>query len=156
VIVIALCDQIASGVFKPMFHRFRPTHHPDFKDWVDVVSGQRGGRYGFISSHAANTFGLSTFVSLLFRNRLLSFTLFLFALLTAYSRIYLGLQFVSDVVVGALVGILAGYAVYRIYRWKANPVTYARWKIHLLCSAYAGNVIILSVFSSLSCIVSQF
>ena len=54
VLTITLCDQFASHVCKPIFTRFRPTHHPDFMDQVKVVFGYRGGMYGFISSHAAD------------------------------------------------------------------------------------------------------
>ncbi|MDR0543030.1 MAG: phosphatase PAP2 family protein [Dysgonamonadaceae bacterium] len=160
VIVVALCDQIASGLFKPLFHRFRPTHHPDFRDLVDIVLDQRGGRYGFISSHAANAFGLATFAALLFRNRQLTITLLLFALITGYSRIYLGLHFVSDVLVGSFVGIVAGYAVYRMYHWKVGTITYPKWEIRLLCLTYAASVILLFIFSSFFrhyfCILSEF
>ena len=60
VLVVTLCDQFASHVCKPVFTRFRPTHHPDFMDQVKTVFGYRGGLYGFISSHAANAFGFAT------------------------------------------------------------------------------------------------
>jgi undecaprenyl-diphosphatase len=146
ILVIALCDQIASGIFKPLFHRLRPTHHPDFQDLVDIVFNQRGGKYGFISSHAANAFGLAVFTALLFKNRLSTLTMLLFALLTAYSRIYLGLHFISDVVAGALVGTLTGYAVYQIYRRKVKAVPCPQWKINLLCATYVGSIVILCLF----------
>ena len=70
VLTITLCDQFASHVCKPLFTRFRPTHHPDFMNEVKTVFGYRGGRYGFISSHAANAFGFAMFLALLFRNPL--------------------------------------------------------------------------------------
>ena len=53
-LVILLSDQLSSSFFKPVFHRYRPTHHPDFKDFVDIVKEYRGGQYGFISGHATN------------------------------------------------------------------------------------------------------
>ncbi|MDR3252161.1 MAG: phospholipid phosphatase, partial [Tannerella sp.] len=56
-LVVTLCDQFASSLCKPLFARFRPTHHPDVMNDVITVFGYRGGRYGFISSHAANAFG---------------------------------------------------------------------------------------------------
>jgi len=71
-LVITLADQIASGVCKPYFHRFRPTQDPDIMYIVDIVNGYRGGRFGFISSHAANTFALTVFLSLLFKNKSLT------------------------------------------------------------------------------------
>jgi undecaprenyl-diphosphatase len=114
-LLVLCCDQISSGFFKPVFHRFRPTHHPDFQDTVKTVLDYRGGLYGFISGHAANSFGFAVFVSLLFRNKMLTVTIFLFAILNAYSRIYLGVHFISDIVAGTLVGCLVGWLIYRLY-----------------------------------------
>lgn len=117
VLLIVLCDQFASTVCKPLFSRFRPTHHPDFMYQVKIVFGYRGGKYGFISSHAANAFGFATFMTLLFRHKLFLFTIFFWAALTAYSRIYLGVHFISDIIPGALAGLFFGYAVYQLYRY---------------------------------------
>lgn len=117
VLVITLCDQFASHVCKPMFTRFRPTHHPDFMEHVKTVFDYRGGRYGFISSHAANAFGFATFLSLLMRHKLVTITLLIWAILMAYSRIYLGVHFISDIIPGAIAGTVFGYLVYRIYSY---------------------------------------
>ena len=121
VLVITLCDQFASHVCKPIFTRFRPTHHPDFMDQVKTVFDYRGGRYGFISSHAANAFGFAIFMSLLFRYRLFTWTIFLWAALTAYTRVYLGVHFISDIVPGAIAGVFFGWLVYWLYV-KVRPV----------------------------------
>ncbi|WP_289227466.1 phosphatase PAP2 family protein [Parabacteroides goldsteinii] len=118
VLVITLCDQFASHVCKPIFTRFRPTHHPDFMDQVKTVFDYRGGRYGFISSHAV---GFATFMSLLFRYRLFTWTIFLWAALTAYTRVYLGVHFISDIVPGAIAGVFFGWLVYWLYV-KVRPV----------------------------------
>lgn len=115
VLVITLCDQFASHLCKPLFTRFRPTHHPDFMNEVQTVFGYRGGLYGFMSSHAANAFGFATFISFVFRERLFTGTIFLWAALTSYSRIYLGVHFLSDIIPGALMGIFFGYLVYQSY-----------------------------------------
>jgi undecaprenyl-diphosphatase len=158
-LVILLCDQITSGLFKPFFHRFRPTHHPDFQNQVDIVLGYRGGMYGFVSSHAANAFGLATFMALIFRNRLFTVMMLFFALLNGYSRIYLGVHFISDIVAGALTGIIIGYIVYKVYNLgrfyflKRNqgdlqqPV-YSDWEIRFLCSIYIATIAILLLFNS--------
>ncbi len=122
VLTITLCDQFASQVCKPLFMRFRPTHHPDFMEEVKTVFDYRGGRYGFISSHAANAFGFAMLMTLLFRNRILGFTLFLWAAINAYSRIYLGVHFLTDIIPGMLSGLLFGYGVYRGYVW-----VHSRW-----------------------------
>lgn len=110
-----LCDYVSGALIKPYFERFRPTHHPDFKEFVDIVNGYRGGRYGFISNHAANGFGIVTFTSLLFRYRYLTIAMIIWATTTAYSRIYLGVHFISDVVGGAVWGTIIGFLVYYIY-----------------------------------------
>ncbi len=116
-LTITLCDQFASGICKPLFLRFRPTHHPDFMNVVKTVFDYRGGEYGFISSHAANAFGFAMFMALLLRNKLLGVTLFVWATANAYSRIYLGVHFISDIIPGILSGLLFGYISYHIYMW---------------------------------------
>ena len=66
ILTITLCDQISSSFFKPFFERLRPARQPELTDLVNIVNGYRGGRYGFISSHAANAFGFTVFTSLVF------------------------------------------------------------------------------------------
>ena len=115
VLVIALCDQFTSSICKPYFMRFRPTHHPDFMEFVKTVNDYRGGKYGFMSGHAANAFGFAMFSLLLFRYRWYSISILLWATIMAYSRIYLGVHFISDIVPGIFVGMLFGYLVYNLY-----------------------------------------
>lgn len=117
-LVVTLCDQFASQICKPLFTRFRPTHHPEFMDQVQTVFDYTGGRYGFISSHAANAFGLATYMTLLFhyRSRLFTIAIFFWALMTAYTRIYLGVHFISDIIPGIIAGIVFGYLTYYLYK----------------------------------------
>lgn len=119
-LVILLCDQFASGFCKPLFHRFRPTHHPEFMDQVKIVFGYRGGRYGFISSHAANAFGYAMFIVLLFRNKFFSIVIFTWAVLQAYSRIYLGVHFITDIIPGIIVGLFFGWFVFWLFKILVN------------------------------------
>jgi undecaprenyl-diphosphatase len=120
VLLVTLCDQFSSHVCKPLFMRFRPTHHPDFMNEVKTVFDYRGGLYGFISGHATNSFGFAMLISLLFRYRPFTFAVFLWAFLNAYSRIYLGVHFISDIVAGALAGICIGLFVYAAYVTARN------------------------------------
>jgi len=115
VLLATTCDQFTSSFCKPFFARLRPTHDPFFMDKVHVVFGYRGGLYGFISSHAANSFGFAVFSSLLFRHKYFTLSVFLWAIIVSYSRIYLGVHFISDIVGGMLVGSLLGYVYYILY-----------------------------------------
>jgi undecaprenyl-diphosphatase len=146
-LVVLLCDQIASGFCKPFFHRFRPTHHPDFQEQVRTVFGYRGGKYGFISGHAANSFGFAVFIACLFKNKLFTGTILLFAFINAYSRIYLGVHFLSDVVAGGIVGALIGFSVYRLSAWSKRKLlkidtsgfketSYPDEAVYFLCIVY--------------------
>ncbi len=114
-ILIVLCDQISTEVFKHGIERFRPTHDPILKDFVKIVHNYRGGKYGFVSSHAANTMGLAVFSSLLFRNKLFSFFVFTWAIIIGYSRIYLGVHYPGDIIGGMILGAILGYAIYKLY-----------------------------------------
>ena len=122
ILVIILCDQFSSGFCKPFFARFRPTHHPDFMNDVITVFDYRGGKYGFISSHAANGFGFATVTSLIFRNKFYSICLFLWAATTAYSRIYLGVHFISDIIPGILTGLFFGWIGYKLFVFAHNKL----------------------------------
>lgn len=121
-LVITLCDQFASHFCKPFFARFRPTSHPDFMNEVDTVFGYRSGKYGFISSHAANAFGFATFTAMLFRNKFYTYTIMIWGIVTAYTRVYLGVHFISDVVCGAMAGFIFGFIVFKLYKRARKKV----------------------------------
>ena len=113
-LTILFADQLTSQFMKPFFERLRPSHDPSLDGLVHIVNGDRGGLYGFASGHAANTFGVATFlVSILPRYRWMPW-LFLWAGLMTYSRIYLGVHYPGDILVGALVGILVALLTLRI------------------------------------------
>lgn len=115
-LLIVLCDQVSASVIKPYFERLRPSHHPDFQQFVSILHNYRGGKYGFVSAHATNGFGIALFTSLLFRYKYYTIAIFLWALINSYSRIYLGVHFISDIIGGMLVGLLFGGVVYLLFK----------------------------------------
>lgn len=114
-LLITFTDQIASGVFKPLIHRFRPTHDPELSNLIHVVQGYKGGKYGFFSSHAANIFAFASFSMLLLRNTYYSIAIISWALLISYSRIYLGVHFPLDILTGIVFGFASGIGFYKIH-----------------------------------------
>lgn len=115
-VLILLADQISSGIIKPLVHRLRPSHTPAIEEILHYVNGYRGGPFGFVSSHAANTVAFAGFFSLVFGNRTFTVISILWALLVSYSRIYLGVHFPGDILGGLAVGVFAAFVTYFIYR----------------------------------------
>ncbi len=116
-LLITLADQISVKGFKEVFERFRPTHNPEIGDMVHTVRGYRGGTFGFVSSHAANTFAMALFTAKLFKNRYYAWFIFIWAAVVSYSRIYLGVHYPLDILGGALLGIGLGFLVFKLYMW---------------------------------------
>lgn len=106
-LLVLLCDQTASGLLKPLVGRLRPSNLDNSISYmVHVVDGYRGGRYGFPSSHSANSWGVAIFAMYLVRNRKLSIFLAFWAALVTYSRAYLGVHYPGDLLVGVLLASL--------------------------------------------------
>lgn len=117
ILAVLVADQVASTIFKPLVCRYRPTHDPSIMDIVDVVNGYRGGRYGFFSSHASNTFAAATYLTLLFRHRATGITLYCWAILNCWTRLYLGVHFAGDLLTGMLFGLAVGYTLHRLLKY---------------------------------------
>lgn len=126
-LMILVADRLCSGLVKPWVARWRPTQDPEIMYLVDMVEGYRGGRFGFFSGHACNTFCMATFLSFLFRHRAVTITLYFWSVTTTFTRLYLGVHYFGDVTVGLLVGILIGWAFYRLYQWLMKRVGTPRY-----------------------------
>jgi len=117
-LTILASDQI-SVLLKDAFQRLRPVHEPVIEHLVHNVL-RKGGMYGFVSSHAANSFAIFVFTMLLFKNRSYSFLLFFWAVLVSYSRIYSGVHYPLDILGGAFLGLILGFAIYKILMFVEN------------------------------------
>ena len=116
-LLITVSDQFASGFVKPLVLRYRPTHNEFISPMIHLVNGYTGGLYGFISSHAANVFALTTFLTIVLKEANLKWLwlLWIWATLVSFSRIYLGVHYLSDILGGALSGVFFGLLISRIF-----------------------------------------
>lgn len=154
VVVGTLCDQISSSFLKPFFQRFRPTHHPDYQHIVDIVNDYRGGQFGFVSGHATNSFGIASFLSLVYQRKwLITSILFFWAIVNSYSRVYLGVHFISDIVAGALLGMIIGYLMYKGYQLMQEKVLKLPSK-QPVYNARKTEILALTIFSYILCITA--
>jgi len=126
-VCILLSDRISVELFKEVFQRYRPTHNSEIGDLVHTVikpNGEeyRGGTYSFVSSHATNFMSIAVFMFLLLRKYSRQWAwLFPWAILVAYSRIYLGVHYPADLICGGLLGAGIGMFVYWL-NLKINPI----------------------------------
>ena len=120
-IMILIADQTAN-LFKDSFQRLRPCYNESLIDSVRLVKESCGGKYGFFSAHASNSFSLAVFFGLLYKNRFryIIYISLLYASLISYSRIYLGVHFPLDILFGGVYGITIGLVVFRIYENKLD------------------------------------
>ena len=128
--IVVLCsDQLSAHVCKPFFQRLRPCYNPDLQNLIYLPKGMAGGKYGFVSSHATNTFAVATFLTaaLCKKQNWIGVVLYLWAFVSSYSRIYLGFHYPGDILCGALLGILIGLILWKVFQltvvkrvWKSE------------------------------------
>ena len=117
---ILLCvffaDLLSSGICKPLVARLRPSKEPTLYGIIDLVDNYQGGWYGFFSSHAANTMSIAVFLSLLIKRSSIVVLLVTWSLINSWSRLYLGVHYVGDVLVGLIWGVIVGWLVWLVMR----------------------------------------
>ncbi len=126
---VLLAGTVDDMIVKPMVARWRPTHDPEIGMLVDVVDGYRGGRYGFFSAHASNTFSIAVYFCWLIRSRLLSIALVIWSFTNCWTRMYLGVHFPGDILVGLTWGLFVGTCVYYLYYRATRRLSTARHRM---------------------------
>ena len=124
VLLVVIADQSSVQLFKNTFQRLRPCHNEAISNLVHIVNNKCGGLYGFVSSHATNTFAFAVFTSLFFSKKYISLLLIFWALVVSYSRIYLGVHYPLDVIGGGILGLTIGILVFKIYLFTFNKVNF--------------------------------
>lgn len=150
-LTIALADQVSSSVIKPLVQRLRPSHNPAIESSLHIIRDYRGGLYGFVSSHAANSFGVAALMALICRRRSVAAAFVGWAALVCYSRMYEGVHYPGDILCGALVGVAAACLVWLAYRkaharmLASDPEPMDATDAKLLVFAVMFNLLILAV-----------
>ncbi len=117
-LVFLIGDRSSVVLFKDMFQRLRPCHNPEITNLVHTLDGHCGGQYGFVSSHATNSFALAIFSGLLLKKQYpkLLLIMLLWAALVSYSRIYVGVHYPADILGGAILGTTVGLLTFWLMR----------------------------------------
>jgi len=115
ILAATFSDQISVHLFKNIFQRLRPCHEPSLEGLVHLVDGYCGGLYGFVSSHATNSFNVAIISLLFIRKRWFTVSIIIWATVVGYSRIYLGVHYPGDVICGSIVGALLGWSIFKLY-----------------------------------------
>lgn len=159
-LAIVLSEGMADLIVKPLVARLRPIHDTLMQDSVQVVNNYRAEGYSFFSAHASNTMAVAVFFSLLVKDRLFACTLITWALVNCWTRLYLGVHYPSDIIVGVVWGSVSGLFAYTMYNKvkdtrsvrasddaATTDMAYRRSDINTVISVMALLVIFAIIFS---------
>ncbi len=111
VVLIFFADQL-SVIIKNSVERLRPSHNPLLAETIHIIRNYKGGQFGFVSSHSANSFAFAVFSAMYLRKKMFTYGIIFWATLVSYSRIYLGVHYPGDILCGALLGSLLAIGIY--------------------------------------------
>ena len=160
-VLALLTDWFPAHYVRPFFARPRPSHTEGLEHMLHYVNNYRGGAYGFFSNHASNAFGAVTMLYMLFRSRWMAFVGFTWAILLCYSRLYLGVHFLGDILAGALWGVAVALVIYSVYAmfhrrmtetsgWPSIAQSYRQSEPWLIIGSIGVTVIVIALIAALA------
>lgn len=152
ILCVVLTDQISSSLIKNLVQRPRPSHEESIDGLVHIVNGYRGGKYGFVSSHAANSLGIAILTAYFFRNKFYTWCILLWAIINAYTRIYLGVHYPFDILGGFIVGFIVAYFCYWLIKKMLPSIFQSKFDKNYHRQEINVKIPLIILFVSIGCI----